>query len=86
MMLRPSYNDLINSVNENSGHPETPVVQSRYSIVIAAAKRARQIVAGAEPMVEGTGKPLSTAVEELYEGKVKILPEDEQPEETDDNE
>ena len=26
-------------------------------------------------------KPLSIAVEEMYEGKVKILPEDETPEE-----
>ena len=56
---------------------EEPVVNSRYSIVIAAAKRARQIIAGDEPMAEKKvcPKPLSIAVEELYEGKVKILPE-----------
>ena len=47
------------------------------SIVIAAAKRARQIIAGDEPMAEKKvcPKPLYIAVEELYEGKVKILPE-----------
>ncbi|MBO5550846.1 MAG: DNA-directed RNA polymerase subunit omega, partial [Lachnospiraceae bacterium] len=49
-------------------------VNSRYSIVRATAKRARQLVDGAEPMIETTeyDRPLSTAVEELYEGKLKI--------------
>ena len=79
-MLHPSYTDLINAVN--SGAAESggePVVQSRYSIVIATAKRARQIIAGDEPMIAKAynKKPLSIAVEELYEQKVKILPEDE---------
>ena len=52
---------------------------SRYSIVIAAAKRARQIIGGAEPMLPNSHgkKPLSIAVEELYVGDVKILSEDE---------
>lgn len=61
-------------VNSEVEEGEQPVVQSRYSIVIAAAKRARQIIAGSEPLVDGRGKkPLSIAVEELYKGKVKIL-------------
>ena len=40
---------------------------------------ARQIIAGDEPMIAKAynKKPLSIAVEELYEQKVKILPEDE---------
>lgn len=44
-------------------------------LVIAAAKRARQIIAGDEPMADKITcpKPLSIAVEELYEGKVKIF-------------
>jgi DNA-directed RNA polymerase subunit omega len=52
-------------------------VNSRYSIVIAAAKRARQLIAGDEPLVANANgkKPLSTAVQELYEGKVTILGE-----------
>ena len=56
------------------------MVQSRYSIVIAAAKRARQLIAGADPLVAGAArkKPLSTAVQELYEQKVTILPEEEE--------
>ena len=60
-------------------HPSYVVVNSRYSIVIAAAKRARQIIGGAEPMLPNSHgkKPLSIAVEELYVGDVKILSEDE---------
>ena len=82
-MLHPSYTDLINAVNSNVEPGEQPVVQSRYSIVIAAAKRGRQIVAGSEPLVAGAAgkKPLSTAVQELYEQKVSILPEEEVVEE-----
>lgn len=77
-MLHPSYTDLINAVNSNVEPGEQPVVQSRYSIVIAAAKRARQIVDGSEPLVAGAygKKPLSTAVQELYEQKVSIVAED----------
>ena len=78
-MLHP-YTDLINAVNSGAAESgDEPVVQSRYSIVIATAKRARQIIAGDEPMIAKAynKKPLSIAVEELYEQKVKILPEDE---------
>ena len=77
-MIHPSYVELMKVVNKESDNiGEEPVVNSRYSIVIAAAKRARQIIAGAEPMVDSVenGKPLSIAVEELYQGKVKILGE-----------
>lgn len=83
-MLHPSYTDLIEAVNSGVEPGEAPVVQSRYSIVIAAAKRARQLIGGAEPLVSGAAgkKPLSTAVQELYEGKVKILPEEEEIPET----
>ena len=79
-MLHPSYSDLIRVVNSEAEEGEQPVVQSRYSIVIATAKRARQIIAGAEPLVEDAEgkKPLSIAVEELYNGAVKILGEDEE--------
>lgn len=79
-MLHPSYSDLIRVVNSEVEEGEQPVVQSRYSIVIATAKRARQIIAGAEPLVEDAEgkKPLSIAVEELYNGTVKILGEDEE--------
>ena len=79
-MLHPSYSDLIEVVNSGVEEGEAPVVQSRYSIVIATAKRARQLISGAEPLVEDAEgkKPLSIAVEELYSGKIKILGEDEE--------
>ena len=77
-MLHPSYTDLINAVNSGVEPGEQPVVQSRYSIVIAAAKRARQIVDGSEPLVAGAAgkKALSTAVQELFEQKVSIMAEE----------
>ena len=40
-MLHPSYNDLMNVVNSDVEPGEHPVVNSRYSIVLATAKRAR---------------------------------------------
>ena len=73
-MLHPSYAELIKIVNSEVEEGEDPVVNSRYSIVMATAKRARQIIAGDEELVEGKGKKaLSVAVEELNQGKIKIL-------------
>lgn len=73
-MLHPSYTDLMEVVNSEVEPGEQPVVQSRYSIVMATSKRARQIIGGDEPLVPAKGKkPLSIAVEELYSGKVKIV-------------
>lgn len=73
-MLKPSYAELMDVLNKNS---EGKDINSRYTIVIAAAKRARQLIDGDEPMIENynSGKPLSTAVEELYENKIQIVPE-----------
>ena len=81
-MIHPSYTELMQKINSDTEPGEEPVINSRYSIVIAAAKRARQIIAGAEPyVVNSTGKPLSIAVDELYSGDVKILGEDDEAEE-----
>lgn len=82
-MLHPSYNELIEAVNKNTEeNGEEPIINSRYSIVIAAAKRARQIIGGEEPMIETpSGKPLSSAVAELYKGKVNIIGEEDIDEE-----
>lgn len=82
-MLHPSYSDLMAVVNSEVEPGEQPVVQSRYSIVYATAKRARQIIAGERPLVKNvkTNKPLSVAVEELYCGKVKIVGDEETTEE-----
>ena len=76
-----SYTELMKVINGDS--EEEKVISSRYSIVLASAKRARQIIAGDMPLVEEKdgAKPLSTAVEELWEEKVKILGDDEEAEE-----
>lgn len=77
-MLHPSYSDLMKVVNSEVEPGEAPVVNSRYSIVMATSKRARQIIAGEEPLVNMKGaKPLSVAVEELNQGKIKILSDEE---------
>lgn len=76
-MLHPSYTDLMQVVNSEVEPGEEPVVNSRYSIVLATAKRARQLIAGAEPLVTPPcNKPLSIAVDEVYKSEVKILSED----------
>lgn len=74
-MLHPSYTDLMNVVNYDAVEAgDSPVVNSRYSIVMATSKRARQIIDGAEPLVDNVNeKPLSIAVEELNNSKIKVL-------------
>ena len=75
-MIHPSYTELIQAVNSGNDQDDTPVCNSRYSIVLATSKRARQIIAGAEPQVHySLNKHLSIAVKEVYEGKVKIIPD-----------
>lgn len=78
-MLHPSYSDLMKVVNSEVEPGEEKIVNSRYSIVMATAKRARQIIGGHEPMVKVKlgEKPLSIAVDELNQGKIKILGEEE---------
>ena len=81
-MLHPSYSDLLDVVNKGVEEGETPVVNSRYSIVMATSKRARQLVAGAEAQVNPNGKKaLSVAIEELANEKIHILAETEAVEE-----
>ena len=79
-MLHPSYTDLMKVVNSEVEPGEEKIVNSRYSIVIATSKRAREIIGGDEPLVNGMEgeKPLSIAVKELYDSKIKILPGDEE--------
>jgi len=48
-------------------------ITSRYTIVLAAAKRARQIIDGANPLTYApTDRAVSTAVKEMSEGKLAI--------------
>ena len=77
-MLHPSYTDLMKVVNKDGEEGETKVVNSRYSIVMATAKRAREIIDGAEPLVDTKDgeKPLSIAIDELNQAKIKVEAED----------
>ena len=72
-MLHPSYTDLMAVVNS-----EVEAVNSRLfrvdTLSLWLLQRARQIIAGEEPMVDGdTKKPLSVAVDELYHSQLKII-------------
>lgn len=81
-MIHPSYTELMEVINGANEEGDTPVVNSRYSLVLATSKRARQIIAGSAPLVKNVKgkKPLSIAVQEVYAEKVHILP-DEEPQE-----
>ena len=68
-MLHPSYTDLMKVVNKDVEEGETKVVNSRYSIVMATAKRAREIIDGSMPFV---------AVKELNQAKIKVVGEEEE--------
>ncbi len=76
-MLHPSYSDLMKVVNSEVEEGEQPVVNSRYSIVMATSKRARQLIDGAPtPVADAESKkPLSVAIEELDTGVVKVIGE-----------
>lgn len=81
-MLHPSYTDLMQVINSEVEPGEEKIVNSRYSIVLASAKRARQIIAGSEPLVKDNGKkPLSIAVDEIYNSEITILTDDDTREE-----
>ena len=73
-MLHPSYTDLMKVVNKDVEEGETKVVNSRYSIVMATAKRAREIIDGSMPLVgiKGNEKPLSVAIDQLNQAKIKV--------------
>ena len=82
-MPHPSYTDLMKVVNKDVEESDTKVVNSRYSIVMATSKRARQLIAGDLPLVDAKEgeKPLSIAIDELNQGKLKILAENAEEEE-----
>ena len=82
-MLHPSYTDLMKVVDKDVEEGESKIVNSRYSIVMATSKRARQLIAGELPLVPAKNgdKPLSIAIEELNEGKLQIMAENAEEEE-----
>lgn len=71
-MLRPSYSELMNLLNEVN-ETEDNEITSRYTIVMAIAKRARQIIDGQEALAKAdTDKAVSLAVAEMSEGKLRV--------------
>jgi len=60
-MLKPPINDLLKRVD------------SRYTLVLATAKRARQIIDGDEKKTSiESNKPVTIATYEIYEDKLKL--------------
>lgn len=59
-MLYPPINELLDKVD------------SRYTLVVAAAKRARQLIDGDVPKIDVpySKKPVSIATQEIYEAHV----------------
>lgn len=87
-MLHPSYAELMKVVNKDVEDGAEKTVNSRYSIVMATAKRAREIIDGSMPLVDTKPgeKPLSIAIDELNQSKISIIAEDESVEETEETE
>ncbi len=79
-MIHPSYSEIMKKFNEDPEDDKEKTANSRYSVVMATAKRAREIVDGSMPLVETkeNEKPLSVAVDELYEGKISIVEDDDE--------
>lgn len=74
-MLHPSYGELIDTINTVNKEKGLPEINSRYSIVIAAARRARAIIAGDKVMVEEKDPEigvLSKVVDEMDAGKIAV--------------
>lgn len=60
-MLYPAINELMKKVD------------SRYSLVVATAKRARELVNGSEPLIKtASSKAVSIAIEEIHDGKIEF--------------
>lgn len=62
MMVSPTMNKLFDKVD------------SRYTLVVAVAKRARQLVDGQQSLIETNSvKPVTIAMEEIAAGKLRCL-------------
>lgn len=74
-MFEPSAQKLIDIANESILN-ENEKVKSKYTVIIAASKRARQLVSDNDERVAGGANPLTVAVSELKNKDVKIVKED----------
>ena len=62
MMTKPTVAELLEKVD------------NRYTLVIATAKRARQIAQGSEQLTENDDvAPVSIAADEINDGKVEVI-------------
>ena len=60
-MINPSIVDLLKKVD------------NRYSLVVATSRRARKIIDGEEPIIQGVGaKPLTIAINEVEQGAIEV--------------
>ena len=67
MLVKPTVPELLNTSKKN-----------RYTLVIATAKRARQISKGSKKLTnEDDTSPVTLAAEEIGEGKIKVFDEEE---------
>lgn len=72
MMVKPTVAELLTKAD------------NRYELVIATARRARQIAAGDKPKTEvKETSPVTLAANEIAEGKVTIIEEDDDENEED---
>lgn len=66
MMIEPPIGELLEKVD------------CRYTLAVEAAKRAREIIGGAQPLIETKEvKPLSIAIEEINRGLITYTRETE---------
>lgn len=73
-MFEPSAQKLIDIANTNIAD-ENEKVKSKYTLIVATAKRARQLVKNNDKRVTDGANPLTVAVKELESGNVKIIKE-----------
>jgi DNA-directed RNA polymerase subunit omega len=69
--MTPTNHELESALDEM----ETPQVDSKYRLIILAAKRSKQLQRGARPRIEidpVKHKPTRIALEEVMRGKVKF--------------
>ena len=65
MLVKPTVSQLLDKA------------ENRYRLVIASSKRARQLFAGSEPLIETDDtEPVSIAADEIEAGALKIFDEE----------
>lgn len=52
-------------------------VESRFELVVLAAKRAKMLMKGAKPLVETDNRSVVNALREVAAGKIKFVPQKE---------